>query len=67
MSPEQLIEVLENRQRALETRMDELDAKLEKVLILLHKIEGASTLAKIVFFALIPLITIGNWIRDHIK
>lgn len=52
---------------ALVQRLDALTLRVDSIYAILHKFEGMSILVKIVFFAILPIIAMGAWIKDHIK
>ena len=52
---------------ALDSRLTLQEEKLDRVITLLAKIEGASWLIKTIFYIIAPLAGAAYWLKDHVK
>jgi len=64
VTPEEIkILVEEEIQKAVQP----VEEKLNEILRIINKFEGAGTLVKTVFLAILPAIAIFTWLKDHFK
>lgn len=64
MTPEEVEAIVEDK---LAERLKPIEEKLETILILLAKFEGAGTLMKLLFLGVAPVIGGIIWLRDHVR
>lgn len=64
MTPKELEAMVE---RKVEEKLAPIEEKLDLIMSLLHKFEGASTVIKVLFFAVAPLVAALVWLKDHVK
>lgn len=60
-------DMMDEHERVEAEKLEEIEKKLDKIYEIIAKIEGASTLAKTLFFIIGPLIAGAIWIKDHVR
>lgn len=64
MNKEELTALIDSR---IEKALNPVEAKLNSILHLLSKFEGAGTVMKLIFLGIAPLIAFLVWVKDHVK
>jgi hypothetical protein len=64
MTPEQVEALIEKK---VSEQLKPMEEKLDSILKLLAKFEGAGTVMKLLFLGIAPVITGIVWLKDHVK
>lgn len=64
MSPEQIEALIDKK---ISAHVKPLEDKLDSILRLLAKFEGAGTVMKLLFLGVAPIVAAVVWIKDHVK
>ena len=67
MTPQEVEVLVEQKMAPIRAKLQEDSEKLDKILQLLAKFEGAGTLMKLLFLGVAPLFGLMLWAKDHIK
>jgi hypothetical protein len=67
MTPAEIEELISRRLEPLRAISQSNSEKLDHVLELLAKFEGAGMLMKLIFLGVAPALAAAYWLKDHIK
>jgi len=64
MTPAEIERMIDKK---LKEKLEPVEDKLDSILTLLAKFEGAGTIMKLLFLGVAPIVAAVAWIKDHVK
>lgn len=64
MTPAEIEQMIDKK---LKEKLDPVEDKLDSILNLLAKFEGAGTIMKLLFLGVAPIVAAAAWVKDHVK
>jgi len=64
MTPAEIERMIDKK---LKEKLEPVEDKLDSILTLLAKFEGAGTIMKLLFLGVAPIVAAAAWIKDHVK